>query len=82
MPVQARIDNQVVLSDGRLELTVSVIVNGTVVGSESMVFHDPASLTVSEIRDKVIDRVRGLKEKYKASHQARTLVGQTIDVEP
>lgn len=82
MAVQARIEAANVLPDGRLELTVSILVNGQAVAQDSMVFHDPASLTLAQIRDKVKDRVLASKEKLKSGATAKTLVGQMIDIEP
>lgn len=82
MAVQLKVDRANTLSDGRLELWFSVLVNGVAVAGESIVFTNPQDLTIIQIKEQLKDRVMGLVEQYKKKPQVDALVGQLIDVEP
>ena len=82
MSVSLRIDHTNALSDGRLEVQFSVLVNGAVVASESLAFADPQDLTIEQMKEQLKDRVRGLVERYKKKPQVDALVGQTLEIEP
>jgi len=82
MAVNLQIDRAVILTDGKLEINFSILVNGQVVASDSEAFPKPHELTLAQILERLKDRVRSLKEHYKTKAQVDTLVGQTIDVEP
>jgi hypothetical protein len=82
MPVQVRIEDQHIAGDGRIEFRLAIIVNGQEVAKDSYEVRDPQSLTTVQIREKIFDHVKAQKERYKVGQQAKSLVGQTIDVEP
>ena len=81
MAVTLRIDGVQVLSDGKVEMAFTILVNTDELLKDQVVFPSIDRLTIAEVRKMLQDRGTSLKDRVKAARAARALIGQEIQLE-